>query len=325
VSELELRSVERRDVDEVLALFRRVFDRDLSPAYYDWQYFDTPFGGGHCQGAWLGGKLVAHIGYTPRPGIVNGRPGRILASHTAMSDPDFRGKGYYASLVSWALARLAAEGWDLVMSRPNRNSHPVHMMLAEYVDVALLPALSWQREGTTSASAAVALDERFKPCTGFGDEYERLCEAAPGRALYAVRRSAGYLSWRYCRHPLYSYFVCERRTAGKLESSVVAKLHPQDKPVRINIVEWLGSDEDRDAAEWPIRQVLDLAARHGIEVQLWHSVHDRVRRHWLERLGFTDSVPIFFFGLYPLQGVKRLGPCTDFRNWYTTMGDNDVF
>jgi GNAT superfamily N-acetyltransferase len=325
MSELLLRSVERSDVDEVMSLFRRVFNRGVSAAYYRWQSFDCPFGGGHSKGAWLDGKLVAHVGYTPRPAIVNGRQGRVLAAHAAMTDPDHRGKGYYSKLVSWALAQLAAEGWDLVLSRPNRASHPVHLMLKEYVDVALLPALTWRREGAASALTRVELDERLKPCAAFGDEYGRLCEVAPGRARYALRRSPGYLSWRYFGNPLNAYFVCENRSAGRLRSAVIAKLYPRDKPARVNIVEWLCSDDDRETAEKPVKGILDFAAKVGLEVQLWHSVHDRTRRYWLERLGFADSVPVFHFGLYPLQSAERLGPCVDFRNWYTTMGDNDVF
>ncbi|MCX6843320.1 MAG: GNAT family N-acetyltransferase [candidate division WOR-3 bacterium] len=325
MSDLQFRSIERADIGDVLSLFRRVFRRDGSAAYYEWQFFDCPFGGGHSQGVWLDGKLVAHIGYTPRIATVNGREGRVLSNHTVMSDPDHRGKGYYSKLVSWALNRFAGEGWDMVLSHPNRESHPVQMMQPGYADVAVLPALSRRSREVTSLPSDVVLDERFSNCTEFGDEYGRLCEVAPGGALYAFKRSPGYLSWRYGRHPVSTYFLCEHRSAGKLQSAAIAKLYPQDKPTRVNIVEWLCSDEDRDVAEKPIKEILDLAGRAGLEVQLWHGVHDRIRRYWLERLGFENGVPAFYFGVYSLQNAERLGPYTDFRHWYTTMGDHDVF
>ena len=323
MSDLQFRSIERADVGEVISLFRRVFRRELSAAYYEWQFFDCPFGGGHSQGAYLDGRLTAHIGYTPRAATVNGRPGRVLSNHTVMSDPEQRGKGYYSQLVSHALARFAGEGFDMVLSHPNLASHPVQMMQPGYADVAVLPAFSW-RKGN-AAPTDVVLDERFGTCASFGEEYGRLCDVTPGGALYAFRRSPEYLSWRYGRHPASTYFRCEHRSAGKLRSAAIAKLYPQDKPTRINIVEWLCSEEDRETAVRPIKEILDFAGRTGLEVQLWHSVHDRNRRYWLERLGFENGVPAFYFGVYSLQSAERLGPHTDFRHWYTTMGDHDVF
>jgi hypothetical protein len=325
VSELQFRSVERNDIDEVLSLFRLVFRTEESASYYRWQFFDSPFGGGLSQGAWLDGRLVTHIGYTPRAATVNGRPGKVLSNHTVMCDPDCRGKGYYTRLVDVALNRFADEGWDMVLSHPNRASHPVQMTQSRYVDVGLLPALTWRGASEGLGSTGIDMAGAFKRCSAFGSEYDSLCDVTPGGALYTFRRSATYLSWRYGQHPLFSYILCEHRTAGKLDSAVIAKLFPQDKPTRVNILEWLCSDEDRDSAEKPIREILDFAGKTGLEVQLWHTVHDRIRRSWLERLGFADGIPIFHFGLYVLQDAERLGPCADFRRWYTTMGDHDVF
>lgn len=326
MSEIEFRSIERKDISEVQSLFYRVFvGRELSAEYYEWQFFDCVFGGGYSKGVWVDGKLVVHVGYTPRLAIINGRPGKVLSNHTVMTDPEYRGRGLYSKLIVWALNQFAEEGWDMVWSHPNQQSHPVQMIHPRYVDITLLPAFSWRSKEATCIPESIALDERFKPCGEFSEEYRRLCEVTVGGALYAFKRSPEYLSWRYSRHPVAKYFLCEHRSARTLLSAAIFKLYPQDNPTRVNIVEWLCSDEDRETAEKPIKEIINFARKFNLEVQLWHSVYDRTRRHWLERLGFENSLPIFYFGIYALQSPERLGPYTDFRNWYTTMGDHDVF
>ena len=325
MSNLIFRSIERSDIPDVQSLFHLVFNRDLSAEYYLWQFFESPFGGGYSKGAWVDDTLVAHVGYTPREFIVNGRPGKVLSNHTMMSHPDHRGKGYYSKLIKWAVSNFAEQGWDMVISHPNRASHPVQMMHDRYVDITILPALTWRSEKERHSPVEIQLEERFKPCRNFGDEYRTLCEITSGRVLYTLKRSPDYLSWRYGRRPNTAYFLHEYRSAGRLLSAVIFKLYPREQPTRINICEWLCPDDDRVSAERPLMDLLDLAEKFGLEVQLWHSVYDKPRRCWLERLGFYLDVPVFYFGVYALKSGEYLGPYTDFRYWYHTMGDHDVF
>lgn len=45
----------------------------------------------------------------------------------------------------------------------------------------------------------------------------------------------------------------------------------------------------------------------------------------LERIGFHNGEPITYFGALALQAYLNQTELYDFRQWYLTMGDSDVF
>ncbi|MDK9700785.1 MAG: GNAT family N-acetyltransferase [bacterium] len=325
MSDIAFGTIDRSRVDEALTMFKRVFNREISKEYYYWQYFDSCFGGGLSKGVWIDGKLVSHIGYTPRDCIINGTSGKALSNHTVMNDPAYRGKGYYARLVSWALQEFAGQGYEMVFTRPNRESHPAQMMQKEYVEIELLPSMTWRGKNTSPRDPADGLIERLERCRMFDDEYQPLIDVTVAGKKYYIQRSPEYYNWRFCRHPMSKYYTFEYREAGRLLSSAVVKLFPQERPTRINIVEWLGAADNRTAGEAVIKSILDIADTYGLEVQMWHNRHDKNRHYWIEKSGFAMDVPVFYFGAYPLASSERLGAFTDFRSWYTAMGDHDIF
>ncbi|MDQ7785101.1 MAG: GNAT family N-acetyltransferase [Desulfomonilaceae bacterium] len=319
---IEFSWVQEQDVDEITALFSRVFGRPMVPEYYRWQFRHQEYGGFRSACARVGGRLVSHAGFSPREWLIGGSVGLVMAKHTSMTHPGSVGLGLYSRLLEWANPRLAETGADMILSWPNRFSHPMQRNRTSYEDVYQIPMMKRMPGGDPSSTpSSIPLTETR--LFNF-DEWGDLAGKTPGRCLFSNVRTLRYLTWRYTQRPDTTYYAIENRRGGSVRSVVVFKLYPAREPHVINVLEWLRDPESLEA-DHALDQMEDLAATMGLPVTLWHNVHDYPRHHVLERRGYVPSDPIFYFGVIPLSDSEKLGAYRDWRNWYMTMGDVDVF
>lgn len=314
--------VKDQDVDGITALFTRVFDRPMMPEYYRWQFHHQRFGGYNSARVRIGGRIVSHAGFSPRVWKVNGSKGLAMAKHTSMTHPDFRAFGLYSRLLHWATPGLAKTGADIILSWPNRDSHPMQRNRTAYEDICQIPVMKWNpRSDSSKARNSVPLT---KTLSFDFHEWGELADRTDGDFLFSNVRTVEYLTWRYKQRPDTVYYAIENRTGGKVRSVVLFKLYPDDRPCVINVLEWLSEPDNREP-DHALDQLEDVAAGLRLPITMWHNVHDYPRHHMLERRGYILSEPIFYFGVIPLGSSERLGPYRDWRNWYMTMGDVDVF
>ena len=307
------------DVDEIVTLFERSFARTMTGDYYGWQFLESAAGGARSVVARVGGRIVSHAGYSARACRLAGDEGLLFAKHTSMTDPDWRGRGIYSRLLTWAHERLAETGAGLVLSWPNPMNHCIQIARDDYHDIRQITVL--RRDPSSVLSPK---DPPF-PSTPerFGGGYDGLGRATPGSASFTYLRSAGYLSWRYSDRPDVDYFLVEERESGELRSAVVCKLYPAKEPMRIMVVEWL-SRPGQPEADRPFRRLEEFSEEAGLPILLWQNVHDRTRHRLLEKRGYVPAEPVTYFGAFPIGGECPEG-FSDFANWYVSMGDVDVF
>lgn len=310
------------DIPEVLALFSRAYGRDLPPGYYEWQFLRGPAGGGYGAVARTDGHIVSHAGYSPRRCVVDGRDSLVAMKYTSMTDPDYQGHGIYTSLLEWAHGKLQDEGFAMVLSSPNIRNHPSQRNRTDYRDLCYLPVMLWTPDRPARPQEVAV------PFRQIGEvdaaAWEPLARTTSGAARYCLVRSLPYLRWRLAQHPCNTYYVIDSWSGGVLEAVLVFKLYPESQPDRINVVEWFCNPDDRSGAS--VLEALETwAAAVGLPIMLWHNLHDYPRYHILERRGYRPAEPIFYFGLFPLAAPASLGPWVDWRHWYVTMCDSDVF
>jgi|GEM_PF-2403150 len=325
VRSLEFRRITEDDIDTVQTLFHKVFGRPRPRSYYLWQYKHAFPGNILSAGTWIGDELVAHVGYTGREFRWEGRDVLVLSNHDVMSDPDHRGIGAFRRLTEWGVRSFVDSDFDLVLTHPNTNAHPVQSQVEKYADLSLLPCVTADFSQMGKSAMSFSADDRFRPFYQLSDEYLPLCDAVLGQLRFGLKRSIRYLNWRYHRHPMEKYYILEHRQAGVLRSAVVFKFYPMETPDRINILEWFCTPEDKSAAIAPVQELVDFAKEHYLKILIWHSMHDKPRYTWLQRLGFRPDLPLFNFGIFLLRDWRPSDRILDFRHWYTTMGDHDVF
>lgn len=318
----EIDWVRDNDVDEIVSLFSLVFDRPMTAEYYRWQFFREDKGRYDSVISRVGDQIVSHAGFSVRRWLVNGSDGVIMAKHTSMTHPDYRGQSLYGDLLEWAHGRFADMGVQLILSWPNRYSHPMQRSRSTYEDVYQIPTLKRSIQGSVRTRIDSIPFAKVESIDLRG--WAGIAHEAPGNSLFTNQRTLDYLTWRFQKRPDTTYYAIEYRIGGELLSALIFKLFPQDEPDRINIVEWLCEPDSREGP--PVLDELEQWAESvGLHTTIWHNVHDYPRHHILERRGYVPAEPIFYFGVIPTSSSGRLGSYRDWRNWYMSMGDVDVF
>ena len=319
------RKILPEDVTEALILFKRVFQREISSEYYQWNFFNNTLGLSFAKGAWIGDKLVSHIGFTPRYYIINGGEGLALQKPTTMTDPDFQGRGYNSGLLMDSLEEFRNNGIKIIVSLPNVNSHRIHVRHNTYEDIATLPALTWRNQVCADVNREIDPLRTFIGCDDYNFDCKDLCEQTMEGIDFCLKLSPEYLLWRFKKHPLNKYYVHEYRKGGELKCLAVFKLYPTNEHCRMNIVNLLYSNDDLDSLKSLISDLISYADENKLEVQTWQNVHHRSIHRCFENMGFTLDAPVFYFGIYPLAAKEELGSYSNYSKWMVSMGDVDVF
>jgi GNAT superfamily N-acetyltransferase len=120
--DLIVRRAEPDDVPGILALFRVVFGRDLSPERYLWKVRGLSSWPGHAWVAASGAEIVSHYGCTPVRMTIEGRT--MMAAHgsDAMTHPRFRRHGVMTALQKAALAAWSEAGFALAYALPTGST-----------------------------------------------------------------------------------------------------------------------------------------------------------------------------------------------------------
>lgn len=107
---------------EILGLFKKSFNRTLSPEIWRWIYLDNPTGQAHVTVAIEDGRLVGHFAAVPTRLRHGGQPLKAYRSMTTMVDPSNKTPGLFLRLGSLAHNSLAQAGAPLIYGFPNDNS-----------------------------------------------------------------------------------------------------------------------------------------------------------------------------------------------------------
>ena len=326
MSDIRFRFVAPSDLPSILELFRKAYPgRTIPERYYRWQFFETPVLPLSSVVAMNGNRIVAHAGYTARVAKLNGCQSILFIKQTSMSDPTVRGSGIYSRLLNWASQALEQRDGHLVLSYPNGNNHPIQILRHDYKDIYQIPALvrPAQKRGGEKGSPN---SDNFPEAAvyTFSQEINVLADGCLSSCDYALMRTVDYFKWRYAKRPDINYRICEMRMAGQLKAMLIWKYYPPHVPDRIMVVEWLSYADD-ESGSTVFEQLEDHADRNGLAIYIWQNVYQRLRHKLLEKRGYKLKEPIIYFGGFPLLNEEHIGPFNDYRNWYVSMGDVDIF
>jgi hypothetical protein len=204
------------------------------------------------------------------------------------------------------------------MGFPNQYSHRGLVRDLGWRDVHEVPRFSLhlgdRRRETEDGGVAQVVE-----LEGFDRRFDRLWDEAKDACPISVVRDRRYLQWRFVANPesRYRIFACQdgRRVSGY----AVAKRYGKE----MHVVDILCLNADIGVRL--VRRVSVAAVRQGLSaVSMWLNPGLELHRE-LERLGFQPGAPVTYFCVLPLGAASLLRGACDFRNWYLTMGDSDVY
>lgn len=298
----------------ILDLFAVSFRRELSRAWWEWRFRNTPPGPGVIVLARENGRLAAHYAVAAIKLSIEGRDVVSGLSGTTMTHPDFRGGGLFPSLARATYAEMVREGMQLVWGFPNSQSHRGFVRDLGWTDIWEIPTfrLRLPLAKPVAAPADVAL------CTGPLDGFDELWREMRTRHRVIAVRDAAAIEWRYRANPSEQYRILQRVVGGTLRGYAVLKRYKDD----LHIVDLLALDDETGVAL--VHTAISHATAEGATaVSMWLGLHHPLHLE-LERIGFQNDVPVTYLGARVLDPAltATLG---DYRDWYVTMGDSDVY
>jgi GNAT superfamily N-acetyltransferase len=316
-SELEIRPYQSGDRKHILSLFRQSYGRGLDECLWAWRFRNGPAGAGVIYLCWDRNILAAHYAVTPVVMRINDQNWPTGLSGTTMTHPDYRGRGLFPRLARRTYTYMAESGMGLVWGFPNTLSHRGFVRNLSWVDIYEVPTfrLPLQEPPSLSTPGDAVLELK-----GFDARFDRLWNQVKDDYPIIARRDQQYLQWRYAENPAEHYRILAHVEDETLLGYAVFKRYQNE----LQIVDVL-TVQDTDVGLALVSRAAQIALEEpAASVSLWLNVTHPLH-HALEKRGFRNGEPVTYFGGLALQPDLPAVDLYDFRNWYLTMGDSDVF
>jgi Acetyltransferase (GNAT) domain len=312
---LEVRPYQSGDEAAIVDLFELTFGRPLTAAYWQWRFRDNPTGRTMIEVAVSGSTMAAH--YAVSPVVVSVRGGDVMTalSMTTMTHPEFRGRGLFVALAESIYKRMTEAAMDMVWGFPNVISHRGFLRELAWVDIHEVPTFT---RILAQGRALPAPSGNIVELSSIDARFDLLWDEVKTRQPVLVRRDSRYLSWRYGANPDNAYTLLASLQGDHLMGYAFCKRYHDT----VDLVDLLSvSDEAGIDLLWGVSRWAREAGARSVGLWLNSSLP---LHHELEKYGFCNAEPITYFG------ARRLRPglgdeIYDFRQWYLTMGDSDVY
>lgn len=229
-----LQALTKQQFAEMLGLFKKTFNHDMTPATWQWKYVSTS---GRGIGVWRDNQLIAHYGGIPRKILFFGQPQAAVQIGDVMVDSNERGiltkKGPFFLMTATFLERYIGYGkaYLLGFGFPNDRHMKVAELLKLYAEVGRMVEFSWKTRSrfplwgtrlhlidhaqTTFAATAV------NAC------WQRM--ATDLRTAIVGVRDWQYLQHRYLDHPAqhYQIMLVKNRFSAHARGMMVLRYDPE--------------------------------------------------------------------------------------------------
>lgn len=319
---LTYRDYELGDERRILGLFAEVFHREMSPAFWQWRYVEGPYGHGIIRVAMDGDKMVGHFGVIPMKVQFKGNIYPVIFPMTAMTHPEYGGRGIFTRLMSEIYESARRQGFPLVYGFFNQNSYYANVKFG-YHDVIKMNPLK-KRLSFTESDGHMA--DNIASVDVFDTAISQLWNRVKKDYVAVVPRTSEFLNWRFVKAPGVDYArFAYQDAAGDIFGYVVLKIYTEGKIVRGHIVD-LMTIPDENVAKALVRKSYDYFKAHQVpDVSCWMMEGTSYSRI-LEEEGFVRHPGMSNFAVMVLdKGNPGLLPAENASSWFLTMGDSDVY
>lgn len=316
---LDIRSYQEGDEKQILELFSKsYFGRQMPLPYWRWRFRDNPSGPGVIQLAWERDMLASHYAVTSVAMRIGSQDCLTGLSGTTMTHPAFRGRRLFPILAGRTYQEMADCGMKMVWGFPNTMSHRGFNCDLGWHDIYEIPTfrLDLVSQKITSAVQLSHVCELFDT----NDQFDLLWDKNRGDYDIIVRRDQSYIRWRYFSNPIEKYRLVCHVEKEQIQGYAVFKCY-QDE---LQVVDLFIGKDGIEIGKSLMQFIIIKAIEYKLEsVSLWLNV-THFFHYALERMGFKPEGPVTYLGALVLNS-QFSSTLYDFRRWYFTMGDSDVF
>lgn len=346
---------EYRAGDEVaaVALYNRIFGKDLTLAQYRWKLIDAP-GAAEMATTWFAdadGQIAGQYAATPMRFRVDGQTLPIAHVCDVMTHPEFRRQGILSTVGETAHRNWQESGLAFVSGIPHKgwgsrsaylNWHQIYRMPWQWLPLniddmlrgkSLLPAAAAKIISAPLRAVVqlrrrrlkkVAGDISIQPVGSADDRFDRIWHHHKKFYKALVVRDAAWIQYRYLQAPDMGYGVLlaerDRQPVGYLAFRI--------RNLPIGTVGYI-ADLFCEPDDWPaqaglIAAVLDYFEQNGARAALT-VVSEKSRIYEaFRRSGFWRRYGHFDVSIVPLSKALPMNILDQARHWFSMGGDFDI-
>jgi GNAT superfamily N-acetyltransferase len=290
-------------------------------------------------------RIVGAFHLTPRPMRWHGEPRTMVLLQDLGVHADYRRRGVFMDMCTFAIDEAARRGWDVTYSLPNQRSYPGFIKKQGYTHVASVPVRIaplnmgaavagrlpmrplWHALGAPFTYAARALFSvgsagEVRLIERFEADVDVLGAAFTDAAGIGCTRDAAFLNWRFVDKPGRLYQIHGLYTDGVLLAYVVTR---RTRMFGLDCMLLMDFAGQRDALLPLLSARMDAATRDGAGLAVTMGLHPWMGS--LARLGFV-TVPnrinprvLHFIMRTHTERVTNAAPPS---SWALTLADWDV-
>lgn len=297
----------------------RAFGREIPETILRWKFLEHPSGETLVTVTEQDGAIVCHYASLPTDLRWKERSFKAGVSGSVMTDPAYGGRGLFQEAGKRQYASLAEGGYDFgfTFTSPDRITDSIFLGKMGWSALYEIPAVTLDllKKKLPEGAAEAESDPGFDKF-----DYESLGDR---HGLIHVPRTAGYLRWRYTRHPKNQYAVLTLPGAGHSPLAYgVLKAYGSGAAKAFDLVDYYAPDAP--ALERLLLAVARRAKDEGAwAVNAWSPRH-HFGHHRMMAFGFRHSLPLTYAAYRPFRDglAPELGW---YNNWWLMMGDSDVY
>ncbi|SDM54806.1 GNAT family N-acetyltransferase [Sediminibacillus halophilus] len=329
-------------------LYTKVFGKQRSSLVWEWKYVSHP----NPVNPWIlvferNNRIAGHIALWVSEVFINGKTQLAGLRVDTMVDPDDRGEGIYQQLNEAMFTEARKSGIKLLYGFPAPKARELLLTRTQAKEAGRVSRFVYIQNPIALAAGMIRIASPAKPLsslykkvfnkqkkksstkyqlesvTACDESFTNLTDRLSTIRPVVIRRSHGYLNWRYHQHPEYTYHMLALRQGADLAGYVVVK--EEVKQLKHGslavgtIVDWLAIDDEK------VWQELLQGALHQLRdcdvVQSW-ALPETPSANVLASNGFKVKDHPLALVVHPLENAT-IG--SRLEDWYLHQGDVDSF
>lgn len=336
--------------NQILEITQKVYPNSefATSEYYDWQYRDGPYGPAKILLAKDDdGNIIGVEPILPMKLSIDGKNVMSSLSCNSIVDPNFRNQGIFSKLVSNILKLSNSKEISSIYGIPNTKSHKIFIKNG-FTDICELPLLV--RPLKLSNYFPNPIKKIIKPFEIFwnvkiensnielftekiNSDFDKINTDLSRRVLIMQKRDKEFLQWRYKEHPSKKYEIHILKENTQLKGYIITSI-ADVKGKKIGVILDFVFDSTIENKEGPknlVKKVLERFWDKDIPLAIATCGNNSQENQILKQVGFKETPrflkpePLYFIIGGISSDVQNIEKMKEFKNWFFTFGDYDVF
>ncbi|MHC1682816.1 MAG: GNAT family N-acetyltransferase [Clostridiaceae bacterium] len=313
---MEIKDFRVEYLNDILKLFKETFNKEMSKDYWLWRYNNSLIKEKYIKLMFDKDILASHYAVFPVFLKVDKDILKTGFSMTTMTSKKYQGRGIFKILAN-ELYSDSFNKLDLIWGFPNNNSLYGFKKNLNWQHICDIKTLSINLENATFNIN----DKNISIVSSFNNDYTMFIKENLKDKVY-VNRDVNYLTWRYLKNPINKYYIVEYRENHKLTAYCIYKFYNLNGYICGDIVDIVSKNEFyfSEIIKYTLSKIKHSM---GCNANIW--INNANFEKVLFDLGFYETDQLTHFGVR-LNCNKNINlNIYDFKNWYLTMGDSDIF